>query len=118
MNKTLLLAGATGIVHDQLNNGNNNVIGSAVGMVANVNTDKHVGEGGAVADSSGDATVEGNGSISTMFTDRLNDMQGAFTGARGVMTVQQNNGNSSTMQSAVSVIANSINFRFNGENPS
>jgi hypothetical protein len=103
--KDPIFSGAAGIMTVQQNNGNNNVMGSAVGVVANVNTEKRFGEGGATADSSGDATVEGNGSISTSFTDRLNDIQGAFTGAQGVMTVQQNNGDNNVMGAATDVVA-------------
>jgi len=103
--KDPIFTDAAGIMTVQQNNGNNNVMGSAVGVVANVNTEKRVGEGGAVADSSGDATVESNGSISTSFTDRLNDIQGAFNGAQGVMTVQQNNGDNNVMGAATDVVA-------------
>jgi hypothetical protein len=100
-----IFSGAAGIMTVQQNNGNNNVMGSAVGVVANVNTVKRFGEGGAEANSAGDATVEGNGSISTSFTDRLNDIQGAFDGAQGVMTVQQNNGDNNVMGAATDVVA-------------
>jgi hypothetical protein len=103
--KDPIFSGAAGIMTVQQNNGNNNVMGSAVGVVANVNTVKHVGEGGAIADSSGTATVDGNGSISTSFTDRLNTIDGAFTGAQGVMTVQQNNGDNNVMGAATDVVA-------------
>ena len=103
--KAPIFTDASGIITVQQNNGNNNVMGSAVGVVANVNTEKRFGEGGAVADSSGDATVDGNGSISTSFTDRLNDIQGAFSGTQGVMTVQQNNGDNNVMGAATDVVA-------------
>ncbi|NQV20362.1 MAG: hypothetical protein HQ511_02985 [Rhodospirillales bacterium] len=107
--------GTQGVMTLQQNNGDNNVMGASTDVVA---TTELPGFGPAASTSSLSATVSGNtatwdvdGGSSTL----SNTVLDAFTGAAGVMTVQQNNGNNNAMGSAVTVVANGINFGFNGQ---
>jgi len=94
----------TGIVGIQQNNGNNNVMASttAVGL--------SVGSLGTAAQSAAlEATVSNAYAVQTVGatpSTLSNTVGGVMTGARGVMTLQQNNGNNNVMQSAVMVSAN------------
>jgi len=92
-----------GIITAQQNNGNNNVMGAATGVAANVNTEKRFGKQ-VNADADGTATVDTNSALASK-TDRLNQITNSFVGTQGVMTVQQNNGDNNVIGAATDVVA-------------
>ena len=95
---------AEGVVTVQQNNGDANVVGAAVGVLA-------VGGGG---DADVAQTVEAVGTVSGSRSDRVIDFlsgrgntidDGSFDGYRGVFTIQQNNGSANVVGSAIGVAA-------------
>jgi hypothetical protein len=92
-----------GIITAQQNNGNNNVMGAATGVAANVNTEKRFGKQ-VNADADGTATVDTNSALASK-TSRLNQITLSFVGTQGVMTVQQNNGDNNVIGAATDVVA-------------
>ncbi len=102
--------GYQGIATVQQNNGDNNMIGAATAVVANVdsheNTDKVLGSGagnmGSVVGGYVDDLVLGG----DLHANRGNRVSGSFMGSAGVLTLQQNNGNNNVVQSANAVVAN------------
>ncbi|HYG90391.1 MAG TPA: hypothetical protein VD978_29495 [Azospirillum sp.] len=95
---------ATGIVGIQQNNGNNNVMSStnAIGVTVG-------GLGMAAQSAALEATVSNAYSVQSIGatpSTLTNNASNIMTGAKGVMTLQQNNGNNNVMQSAVMVSAN------------
>jgi len=109
--------GAQGVMTLQQNNGDNNVMGSAVNVVV---TTEVPGFGPAASTASLSATVSGN---TVTVDDELsgslfdNTVESSFNGAAGLMTVQQNNGSNNAMGSAITTVANGITFSFGGVNP-
>ncbi len=107
---------AHGIISVQQNNGNNNVMGVANAVVANVDNDD--GAAGNVNNGAGGAAFvgwdpihgdQGNTASDHVNTDRVNNISGgSFDGASGVMTVQQNNGDNNVM-GASNAIAVDVN---------
>ena len=98
--------GARGILTVQQNNGNNNVIGSATGVVANAGTTANPFSSDSVA-----STAMGSGTVSGNFT-RLgpqgvyrNAITNSFNNASAVATIQQNNGHANVMGQATQVTA-------------
>jgi hypothetical protein len=99
-----LFGDASGIMTVQQNNGSNNVMGSAVGVVANVNTGFRFGNA-VTADATGKAIVKKNDATVEGVSRRNGSYDASFNGAQGVMTLQQNNGDNNVMGSAVNVVA-------------
>jgi hypothetical protein len=101
--------GAAGIMTVQQNNGDNNVMGASTAVAADVDTGG-TGFGPAMSVASLQSSVSGNTTVVYAPAETpglLNTINtGAFDGAAGVMTVQQNNGNNNVMQSAIAVSAN------------
>jgi len=101
--------GAQGIMTVQQNNGDNNAIGATTAVAADVDTGG-TGFGPAVSTASLEAQVSGNETVTFAPAEQpglINTVNsGAFNGAVGVMTVQQNNGGNNVMQSAIAMSAN------------
>jgi len=97
---------AQGLVTVQQNNGNNSVMLGSNAVVANINNvedDASGIENGA----SGLADVIGNVATMTEFSDRTNSVaDGSFNGARGIITVQQNNGDNAIIAAANAAAVN------------
>jgi hypothetical protein len=110
-----VMNGTQGIMTVQQNNGDNNVMGSAVDVVVSTETS---GFGPAASTASLSATVSGNNTTmgEAGWGRRRNTVQDSFNGASGIMTVQQNNGGNNAMGSAITTVANGITFGFNGGN--
>jgi len=101
--------GAQGIMTVQQNNGDNNVMGATTAVAADVDTGG-TGFGPAMSTASLNAEVSGNETVTFAPAEQpglINTVNsGAFNGAVGVMTVQQNNGGNNVMQSAIAMSAN------------
>ena len=95
---------ASGIATVQQNNGNNNVMGSATGVVANIGTEGST-HGQVDSRARGQASVSDNSASTGVFTDRRNAISGSFDRAAGVVTLQQNNGDNNVMGAATHVTA-------------
>lgn len=95
--------GATGVIAVQQNNGDQNVVSSSTGVVANVN----VGDtpGGVENNAFGIGIVDYVASFDDGVVDRQNTIDNSFNPAVGVTTVQQNNGNNNVVSSTTSVVA-------------
>ena len=99
-----------GIATVQQNNGDNNMIGAANAVVANIdsheNTDRVLASGarnlGTVSGGWFDDLLAG----ADVHANRGNRVTDSFVGADGLLTVQQNNGNNNVIQSANAVVAN------------
>jgi hypothetical protein len=101
--------GAQGVITVQQNNGNNNVMGVANAVVWNENNISDTSAELAANAALGFAAVEGNSATDHANTDRVNTIHGgSFNGARGVMTVQQNNGDNNAI-TASTAVATDIN---------
>jgi len=97
--------GADGLMVVQQNNGNNNVIGAANAVVANVGTDDYMANS-ARNGAFGYAYVDDNYAATRRYTDRVNVIdRSAFDGAIGIMTVTQNNGDNNVMGASTAVVA-------------
>ncbi len=95
---------AAGVLTVQQNNGSQNVIQAANAVVANLGSADHTANRASNA-AYGNAEVTENWAIATEFVDRTNSVSGgAFNGAAGIMTLQQNNGDNNVMGSANAVI--------------
>ena len=97
--------GAAGITTAQQNNGNNNVVGAAVGVLAN-NMAGGTPAGEPVASSAiGTGTVIGN--VAALGPDGryANSVSNSFGDASVVATVQQNNGHNNVLGAATQVTA-------------
>lgn len=100
---------AAGIMTVQQNNGENNVMGASNAVAVDVNGGGANGFGAALSLAVLNASVSGNTTIvngTSVYPGYLNSVDSSFTGAAGVMTVQQNNGSNNAIQSAISVTAN------------
>ncbi len=98
---------AHGVMTVQQNNGDNNVMGASNAVAIDHNGANGWGAGLSVA--ALNAVVTGNTSVissTSALPGYQNTVVSSFTGASGVMTVQQNNGNNNAIQSAISVTAN------------
>ena len=100
----------SGVGTVQQNNGDNNVIGAAVAVRANVGAADDIDMvSGATADAT--AVVEDNemntGNPANEGNVTSNTINPSFNGAQGVVTVQQNNGNNNGIGAATGVVANS-----------
>jgi hypothetical protein len=93
---------AAGIVTVQQNNGDNNAIAAATGVVANIDTGFRFGKA-VTADATGDAEVTGN-TATTTSVYRNNTVDDAMNGIQGVVTVQQNNGDNNSISAANDVV--------------
>jgi len=106
--------GAQGIMTVQQNNGDNNVMGASTAVAADIDTEGAPlsGFGPAASTASLNATVSGNTTVAYApsglpgLSNTINS--GAFNNARGIMTVQQNNGSNNVIQSAIAVSANLV----------
>ena len=101
--------GATGIMTVQQNNGDNNVIGAATSVAADIDNGTGEGFGPALSTAATGSIVSGNTTIvapTSGLPGYQNNLTGSFTGASGIMTVQQNNGSNNAINSAVSVAVN------------
>jgi len=94
---------AEGVMTVQQNNGDNNALGSATAVVANIESEDDTdlvlsgaGNQGAVA---GVLAEDGDG-------HRNNTVEYSFDRSSGISTTQQNNGNNNVMQAATAVVAN------------
>ena len=94
---------AAGILTIQQNNGSNNVIGAANTVVANVNNPVDNDAGTASNAAFGNGQVIENFAIDADTTDRVNNIDSSFTGASGIVTSQQNNGDNNVMGAAHAV---------------
>ncbi len=97
---------AHGVMTVQQNNGDNNVMGASNAVAMDHNGANGWGAGLSVA--ALNAVVTGNTSVissTSALPGYQNTVVSSFTGASGVMTVQQNNGNNNAIQSAISVTA-------------
>ncbi|WP_119681183.1 beta strand repeat-containing protein [Indioceanicola profundi] len=93
--------GAAGIITIQQNNGSSNSMGAATAVVG------QVGSGGSlnqVADSGNNLSIAGF-ELMAEDSERTNGLSQAFNGAKGVITIQQNNGDANTVNTALSVTA-------------
>ncbi len=99
--------GYAGIATVQQNNGDNNVIGAASTVVADLGsgdkTDSAMSLAGTLGIAAGNYAREYSGA------NRDNTIDPSFAGAEGVISVQQNNGNNNVMGVANAVVANSDN---------
>lgn len=96
--------GAKGVLDVQQNNGDHNVISDATSVIASVDTDQQ-----AAGEVDNEATADGAvifvASFADAVVDRGNEIKNSFNGAKGVGTVQQNNGNNNVVNSSTSVVA-------------
>jgi hypothetical protein len=97
---------ALGLMTVQQNNGNNNAMNSATGIVATLyNTGDANGNDAAVF-AKASAEVTGNVAVQTENVDRVNVINGnVFNNAKGVATVQQNNGDNNVINASKSIVA-------------
>jgi hypothetical protein len=107
-----------GLVSVQQNNGNNNAMNAATGVVATLFTSTELEGNDASAQALASATVTGNTAIETSNVDRVNTIDGgAFNDAAGVATVQQNNGDNNVINASKAIVAGvSDNANFVGFN--
>ena len=98
---------ARGVFSVGQNNGNANVIGSAIGVAASIDPDGNNGD--EVFNSSdvyGSVTGSSGSLVSTVDpADRTNTIDDSFVDAEGVGTVYQNNGDANVIGSAIAVAA-------------
>ena len=97
-------AGAAGMFTVQQNNGDNNAMNSANGVVAAFFAGKLSSED-VMAGAGAKAKVKGNTATVTQNTDRMNTInEGAFNDATGIATVQQNNGDNNVINAAKAIV--------------
>lgn len=104
--------GATGIVHNQQNNGSNNAVNAATAVHADVTGGTDL-ETGATVDArlgkvifvGNERDIDGNSSIHTgaHTPDRSNSILDTMLGFFGVATLQQNNGDNNALNAATAV---------------
>lgn len=97
--------GATGMFTVQQNNGDNNAMNSATGVVASLFSGN--GDGNDVmAGAAARANVENNTSTVNVNSDRRNRVQGnVFNNAAGIVAVQQNNGDNNAINASKAIVA-------------
>jgi len=96
---------ATGLFTVQQNNGDNNAVNSATGIVASIYTEADSNGAGVMAGAGAEATVTGNTSTVTVNSDRRNRIDGdVFNDAAGIATVQQNNGDNNVIGASKAVV--------------
>jgi len=88
--------GATGVGHTMQNNGSNNAVSSADTVA--LNPQNATRQAGSIAATVGDNTANDLGYV------RSNDINGSFNGARGMFSVQQNNGDNNSMAGSNQVL--------------
>jgi hypothetical protein len=93
---------AAGVMTVQQNNGNNNVIGAAMGLIANI-FDGDSSHSNAVGSNSINAVVQENKARGGS-GHRSNSLDNAFTSAQGVMALQQNTGDNNVMLTSTRVV--------------
>ena len=93
---------AEGIITVQENNGNSNVMGSAIGVVANIGT---VAGHGSVANQATGTALVTNNIATAIASQRDNAITDSFNGGSMVGTIQQNNGDNNVMGAATQVTA-------------
>jgi hypothetical protein len=91
-----------GVITVQHNNGNSNIIGAAMGLIANI-FDGDSSHANANGSASADARVAYNEAHSGGGS-RSNTLDSAFACAQGVMAVQQNTGDNSVMLSSMRIL--------------
>jgi hypothetical protein len=97
---------AAGMFTVQQNNGDNNAMNSATGVVASIFTGADTNGASAMAGAAAQATVQDNTSIVTVNSDRRNRINGgAFNDAAGIATVQQNNGDNNVINASKAIVA-------------
>jgi len=96
--------GATGMFTVQQNNGDNNAMNTATGVVASLFTVGVDGDG-VMAGAAARATVSGNESTVSTNSDRLNTLNDrVFKNALGIATVQQNNGDNNVVNASKAIV--------------
>jgi hypothetical protein len=97
---------AAGVLTVQQNNGNNNVLGISMGLIANI-FDGDSSHSEAAGTASGTSLVEDN-EVLGADGQRTNTIDNAFGGAQGVMAIQQNNGDNNVMLSSTRVVGTDV----------
>jgi hypothetical protein len=110
----------TGLFAVQQNNGNNNAMNAATGVVATLFTSTELEGNNASAQALASATVTNNRAVETTNVDRVNTIDdGSFNDTAGVATVQQNNGDNNVINASKAIVAGiSDNPNFVGFNGS
>lgn len=99
---------SAGVFTVQQNNGNNNILGAAVGVIANI-FDGDSSHSDATSSVSASAVIEDSEAVfSASGGLRTNEIDGAFGGAQGVVTIQQNNGDNNVMLSSIGVVGSDV----------
>lgn len=93
---------ATGVLTVQQNNGNNNVIGAAMGLIANI-FDGDSSHSNATGSPSVEALVENSEAVIDG-GQRTNTFDNAFNNAQGVAVIQQNNGDNNVMLASTRIV--------------
>ena len=108
----------TGLFAVQQNNGNNNAMNAATGVVATLFTSTELEGNNASAQALASATVTNNRAVETTNVDRVNTINGgSFNDTAGVATVQQNNGDNNVINASKAIVAGiSDNANFIGFN--
>ena len=96
---------AQGILNVQQNNGNNNVMGIANTVTANVENSGADSADDVNAHADANAYVVHNFAEADAFVDRDNVLNNSFNDAAGLVNVQQNNGDNNAMNSSIAVAA-------------
>jgi hypothetical protein len=98
-----------GLATVQQNNGDNNVVAASNTVTANIGTASHGYQdttlGSATNEARAWAYVHDNHAAEWSHIDRNNTISGAYNGAAGMMTSQQNNGDNNMMGASNSVVA-------------
>jgi len=99
--------GASGVITVQQNNGSNNAMAAANTVTANIGSavDQDTMAGAVNNFAVGEAEVANNTATNHPNSDRVNEVPASFVGARGIMTVQQNNGDNNVMAASTAVAA-------------
>ncbi len=102
--------GFAGTATVQQNNGDHNVVAAATAVAARVDALDDFDNVGttapAAASTSGTVDQAGSFDSQDIFANRQNEIGASFNEAQGIITVQENNGNSNVMGSATGVVAN------------
>ncbi|MEQ9814987.1 MAG: hypothetical protein RLO50_19580 [Azospirillaceae bacterium] len=98
-----------GVASIQQNNGNGNVLGSAMAINASLNPAQGAVDGGLRINTDATGYVTNNQIRVSPYSERDNDIENSFDHFQGVASVQQNNGDINVMGSAVSVAVHEDN---------
>ena len=95
----------TGLFAVQQNNGNNNALNAATGIVATLFTTDQINGDDATVNAASTATVTNNVANETANVDRVNTIDESFNDTAGVATVQQNNGDNNVINASKAIAA-------------